>query len=57
MDSAAMLRVTSRLTSQENTRLQLSKIKPDIVMIAEANKPELLVNAFDLDYAWPFIAP
>jgi glycosidase len=27
---------------------------PDIVMIAEANKPELLVKAFDLDYAWPF---
>jgi cyclomaltodextrinase / maltogenic alpha-amylase / neopullulanase len=23
-------------------------------MIAEANKPELLAKAFDLDYAWPF---
>ncbi len=38
----------------ENARVELTKIKPDIIMIAEANKPELLVKAFDLDYAWPF---
>ncbi len=38
----------------ENARVELEKIKPDIVMLAEANKPELLVKAFDLDYAWPF---
>jgi glycosidase len=38
----------------ENARSELVKIKPDIIMIAEANKPELLVKAFDLDYAWPF---
>lgn len=38
----------------ENARAELTKIKPDIVMIAEANKPELLTKAFDLDYAWPF---
>lgn len=38
----------------ETARAELTKIKPDIVMIAEANKPELLVRAFDLDYAWPF---
>jgi glycosidase len=38
----------------ENARAELVKIKPDIIMIAEANKPELLVKAFDLDYAWPF---
>jgi glycosidase len=37
----------------ENARVQLNKIKPDIVMLAESNKPELLVNAFDLDYSWP----
>ena len=30
-----------------------SKIKPDIVMLAEAHKAELLVKAFDLDYSWP----
>jgi cyclomaltodextrinase / maltogenic alpha-amylase / neopullulanase len=38
----------------ENARAELTKIKPDIIMLAEANKPELLVKAFDLDYAWPF---
>jgi cyclomaltodextrinase len=38
----------------ENARTELEKIKPDIIMIAEANKPELLAKAFDLDYAWPF---
>jgi glycosidase len=38
----------------ENARAELDKIKPDIVMLAEAAKPELLVRAFDLDYAWPF---
>ena len=38
----------------ENARAELGKIKPDLVMIAEANEPELLVKAFDLDYAWPF---
>ena len=37
----------------ENARLELEKIKPDIVMLAEAHKPELLVRAFDLDYSWP----
>jgi cyclomaltodextrinase len=38
----------------ENARAELTKIKPEIIMLAEANKPELLVKAFDLDYAWPF---
>jgi glycosidase len=37
----------------ENARVELTKIKPDIVMLAESNKPELLVKAFDLDYSWP----
>jgi glycosidase len=37
----------------ENARVELEKIKPDIVMLAEAHKPELLVRAFDLDYSWP----
>ncbi|HJZ69795.1 MAG TPA: alpha-amylase family glycosyl hydrolase [Blastocatellia bacterium] len=37
----------------ERARAELEKIKPDIVMLAEASKPELLVKAFDLDYAWP----
>ncbi|HMC53986.1 MAG TPA: alpha-amylase family glycosyl hydrolase [Gemmatimonadaceae bacterium] len=38
----------------ENARAELEKIKPELVMLAEAAKPDLLVRAFDLDYAWPF---
>jgi glycosidase len=38
----------------EAARPELEKVKSDIIMIAEANKPELLVKAFDLDYGWPF---
>ncbi|MBI3484237.1 MAG: alpha-amylase [Acidobacteria bacterium] len=38
----------------DQARAELEKIKPDIVMIAEANSPELLEKAFDVDYAWPF---
>ncbi len=37
----------------ERAREELDKIKPDIVMLAEAHKAELLVKAFDLDYSWP----
>jgi GH15 family glucan-1,4-alpha-glucosidase/glycosidase len=37
----------------ENARAELERIKPDIVMLAEAHKAELLVKAFDLDYSWP----
>jgi glycosidase len=38
----------------ESARAELEKIKPELVMLAEAAKPDLLVRAFDLDYAWPF---
>ena len=37
-------------------RAELTKIKPDIVLLAEASKPELLTNAFDIDYGWPLLA-
>jgi cyclomaltodextrinase len=37
----------------EEARAELTKVKPDIIMLAEASKPELLTNAFDLDYSWP----
>ena len=37
----------------ENARAELEKIKPDIVMLAEGHKPELLLKAFDFDYSWP----
>lgn len=36
----------------ESLRPELEKIKPDIVMLAEWNSPDLLVKAFDLDYSW-----
>jgi cyclomaltodextrinase / maltogenic alpha-amylase / neopullulanase len=38
----------------EGARAELNKVKPNIIMLAESNKPELLAKAFDLDYAWPF---
>lgn len=37
----------------EEARRNLEQIKPDIVMLAESHEPELLANAFDLDYGWP----
>ncbi|HVV02492.1 MAG TPA: alpha-amylase family glycosyl hydrolase [Verrucomicrobiae bacterium] len=36
-------------------RAELARIKPDIMMLAEASKPELLTEAFDIDYAWPLL--
>ena len=40
----------------EQARVELKKIKPDIMFLAEANKPDLLVKAFDVDYSWPLLA-
>ena len=40
----------------EDVRADLEKIRPGILMLAEASKPELLVRAFDLDYGWPMLA-
>jgi cyclomaltodextrinase len=37
----------------ERARAEIEKTKSDLVMIAEASKPDLLVKAFDMDYAWP----
>jgi cyclomaltodextrinase len=37
----------------DNARAELDKIKPDIVMLAEGHKAELLLKAFDFDYSWP----
>lgn len=36
----------------EEARPQLQAVKP-VLMLAEASKPDLLLNAFDVDYAWP----
>ncbi len=37
----------------ESARAAVEKVRPDIMMLAEAHKPDLLVKAFNLDYAWP----
>ena len=37
----------------ENVRAELEKIKPDIALLAEGHKAELLIKAFDFDYSWP----
>jgi cyclomaltodextrinase len=39
----------------ESARAELEQIKPDILMLAEANKEELLLKAFDTDYDWPLL--
>ena len=39
----------------EQVRAEIISIKPDIMMLCEASKPELLTKAFDLDYAWPML--
>jgi Glycosidases len=36
----------------DQARAEVDKIKPDTIWLAEAEKPELLVKAFDLDYSW-----
>lgn len=37
----------------EQARQRLARIKPDIMLLAEAHEPVLLRQAFDLDYSWP----
>jgi len=39
----------------EQARKELDQAKPDIMMLAEAQKPELMRSAFDIDYAWPMM--
>jgi cyclomaltodextrinase len=36
----------------EAARTEIDKIKPNTIWLAEAEKPDLLVHAFDLDYSW-----
>lgn len=40
----------------EQARAELERVKPGIIMLAEASKPDLLVKAFDFDYSWPLHA-
>ena len=37
----------------EQARAALEPVKPDILMLAEASQPDLLLKAFDFDYSWP----
>ena len=39
----------------EQARKELDQMKPDIIMLAEAQKPDLLRSAFNIDYAWPMM--
>ena len=36
----------------DNARAQIDKIKPNTLWLAEAETPDLLTKAFDLDYSW-----
>jgi cyclomaltodextrinase len=38
----------------DEARAEVDKIKPNTIWLAEAEKPDLLVKAFDLDYGWEF---
>jgi cyclomaltodextrinase len=40
----------------EEARAELTKVKPDFMMLAEASKPDLMAKAFDVDYSWPLHA-
>ncbi|HEY1787416.1 MAG TPA: alpha-amylase family glycosyl hydrolase [Verrucomicrobiae bacterium] len=50
-DSAAMVPTDF----WQQARAALVKVDPEIILLAEASKPELLVSAFDLDYSWPLL--
>lgn len=36
----------------DEARAEVDKVRMETIWLAEAEKPELLVNAFDVDYAW-----
>ncbi|MFO1475952.1 MAG: alpha-amylase family glycosyl hydrolase [Verrucomicrobiota bacterium] len=40
----------------EEARVELTKVKPDVFMLAEASTPDLMVKAFDADYDWPLLS-
>jgi cyclomaltodextrinase len=39
----------------EQARSELDRVKPDIMLLAEASKPELMKSAFNIDYSWPLL--
>ncbi len=40
----------------EEARAALEKVRPEVLLLAEASEPKLLLKAFDLDYSWPLHA-
>ncbi|MEP6850459.1 MAG: alpha-amylase family glycosyl hydrolase [Acidobacteriota bacterium] len=36
----------------DEARAEVDRVKPNTIWLAEAEKPDLLVHAFDLDYSW-----
>jgi len=42
-------------TFWEQARAELDQVKPGIILLAEASKPELMLKAFDIDYSWPLL--
>ena len=36
----------------DQARAEVDKVKPNTIWLAEAEKPDLLVKAFDVDYSW-----
>jgi glycosidase len=40
----------------EELRQHLDRVRPGIFLLAESDKPELLLKAFDADYAWKMMA-
>jgi cyclomaltodextrinase len=48
-DAASMVPVSF----WESARAELEKVKPGVLMMAEAHDAPLMAKAFDLDYAWP----
>lgn len=41
------------VTFWNEARVRLNRIKPEVILLAEAHAPELLEKAFNLDYSWP----
>jgi cyclomaltodextrinase / maltogenic alpha-amylase / neopullulanase len=39
----------------ESARAAITQVKPDVVMLAEAERPGLLLKAFDIDYSWSML--
>jgi cyclomaltodextrinase / maltogenic alpha-amylase / neopullulanase len=39
----------------EELRQDLDKVRPGLLLLDESDKPELLVHAFDVDYAWAML--